>query len=382
MKSDEMKKANIFLLLLTACGIQSFPSYDVTCLVKKSEFSYLVSSGACQNPSFGGGSSVPGGGGGSGGGSVSPSVGTYWQPASTSFPLSVPASLIRLNNRFYVADTGRSNIVELNGNKVPSVLAGSGSGIPGNVVGTAAGSRFKDPLSVVPGNGGTALYIADSDNNSIKKIDLSSNNTVSVFAGDPNGTSGTTDAQGTSARFQDPNGVYMYQGNLYVADTLNHMIRKIDASGNVTTLYTMTSTASPKKLFIDSSGILYIFEGAGQDIYSYSLQTGTLTHLAGSGYSDYKDGTGNKTAFKSVLGMTGDNKGNLYVGDGGAVRKIVIATKTVTTVAGTPPQGSMVQGTVLPANFYNNIQALFYDNAGATLYLFDGNDDLRVVTGL
>lgn len=190
-------------------------------------------------------------------------------------------------------------------------------------------SAFQQPSGLAVDAAGT-IYVADAGNNAIRKI--SADGTVSTLAG--NGLIGKTDGQGEAARFYHPSDVAVdASGNVYVADTLNHVIRKIDAEGNATTLTAeSTRTVQMGPGTIESSG-------------------------------DYMDGAIAEAKFNEPSGLAIDAKGNLYVSDRGnqRIRYIDFAAGTVTTVAGTAPayaadslyaEGEFADGDALAARFY------------------------------
>jgi gliding motility-associated-like protein len=111
------------------------------------------------------------------------------------------------------------------------VILVAGSGNQGFVNGQGAAASFSVPSDItidIYGN----LFVTDRDNHAIRKI--TPNGLVTTFAG---GSVGMLNANGTQARFNNPHGIFIDKcNNLYVADMFNHMIRKIDASGNVTTV--------------------------------------------------------------------------------------------------------------------------------------------------
>ena len=112
-----------------------------------------------------------------------------------------------------------------------TTLAGSGSQGSTNATGTSA--KFKTPRGIV--KVGTNLYVADTDNHIIRKI-VKSTGVVTTLAGTA-GSSGSTDGTGTAAKFYKPRAITTDGTNLYVADNSNHKIRKIVIStGAVTTL--------------------------------------------------------------------------------------------------------------------------------------------------
>jgi hypothetical protein len=182
-------------------------------------------------------------------------------------------------------------------------LAGTGSnGTIGSSYGKEAeglSAQFENPYGVAYHN--NYLYVTDSGNNTIRKIDLlSSNHPVTILAGTA-GTIGITDTpstdtstyKGESAYFNNPKGITVYQDYLYVADTGNHAIRRINISD------------------------------------------GTVETVAGvKGKKGRVDGTGNATKFNAPTGIVSDGKGNLYVADTGnnKIRVIDISTLVIETL--------------------------------------------------
>ena len=154
-----------------------------------------------------------------------------------------------------------------------------------------AAARFLDPRGIT--NDGTNLYVTDSGNHTIRKIVISSG-AVTTLAGTA-GSSGSADGTGAAARFYSPRGITNDGTNLYVTDTSNQTIRKIVISSGVVT---------------------------------------TLAGTAGSFGST--DGTGAAARFLDPRGITNDGT-NLYVTDTSnqTIRKIVISSGAVTTLAGT-----------------------------------------------
>jgi sugar lactone lactonase YvrE len=216
--------------------------------------------------------------------------------------------------------------------------------------GTAA--SFNNPAGIA--TDGINLYIADTTNNMIRKIVISTGE-VTTLAGST--TSGHTDATGTAASFKNPMGLATDGINLYVADSSNNMIRKIIiATGAVTTLAgsttsghtdatgTLASFYSPAGIAIDSTGAnLYVSESGNSDIRKIVLSTREVTTFAGSYLTTgHTDATGTAASFYGPQGITIDSTDtNLYVSDTAntEIRKIVIATGEVTTLAGSTTSG-------------------------------------------
>ena len=132
----------------------------------------------------------------------------------------------------YVADTYNHTIRKITPAGVVSTLAGL-AGSCGSADGTGANARFYYPYGVAVDSAGN-VYVADTDNHTIRKI--TPGGVVSTLAGLA-GSSGSADGTGANARFHYPSGVAVDSaGNVYVADTDNHTIRKITPAGVVSTL--------------------------------------------------------------------------------------------------------------------------------------------------
>jgi len=135
------------------------------------------------------------------------------------------------NGNVYVADSSNNIIRKITSAGVVSTLAGATSG--GIADGTGSAARFFNPRGIAVDAGGN-VYVADTGSHTIRKIDV--NGTVGTIAGHASSV-GAADGPGSSARFSSPTGISVDgQGNLYVADLGNGTIRKITPNGSVTTL--------------------------------------------------------------------------------------------------------------------------------------------------
>jgi hypothetical protein len=154
------------------------------------------------------------------------------------------------------------------------------------------------------------------------------------------------------------------------------------ALGGVGTLDGTGATArfrSPRAIAGDGAGNLYIGDFANRTIRKIVLATGVVTTLAGTpGQQGSVDGTGAAARFNGPFGMVSDGAGNLYVGDGYTIRKVVTATGAVTTIAGAPGQEGSTDGVGAAARFYGS-NGIASDGAG-NLYVTDtSNDTIRKV---
>jgi len=170
----------------------------------------------------------------------------------------------------------------------------------------------------------------------------------------------------TAIGFSSPYGVAYDRSNLYVADRRNHRIQKIAiSSGVVTTLAGSTTSGStdgkgtdarfyyPSGVACDGKGNLYVVDQNNNMIRKIVISTGIVTTLAGSISNGRADGTGTIAHFSNPYGITYDVAGNLYVTDSGnnKIRKISIATGEVTTLAGSGSWSS-TDGSGTTASFF------------------------------
>ena len=243
----------------------------------------------------------------------------------------------------------QGNVLTLTG--TVSVLAGQASQM-GTADGAGSAARFNAPSGVT--TDGINLYVADTGNNTIRKVVITTG-AVTTLAGTVGTgtaqTSGSTDGTGSAAKFNAPFAITTDGTNLYVADTNNNTIRKVViATSEVTTLAGSagisgsTDGIGSAGLFNSPSGIttdgtnLYVSDTGNRTIRKVVIATGAVTTLAGTaGTPGSADGIGTSALIGIVFGITTDGT-NLFVADtdNSTIRKVVIATGTVTTlVAGT-----------------------------------------------
>ncbi|HLK30636.1 MAG TPA: NHL repeat-containing protein [Puia sp.] len=249
---------------------------------------------------------------------------------------------IDASGKVYVGDENNALIREITSAGLVSTLAGSTDGYAD---GTGSGAKFFGPDGVVLDAAGN-LYVADYTNNRIRKV--SPAGVVTTLAG---GTQGYADGTGTAAQFFSPTGIAIDgSGNLYVADTYNHRIRKITPAGVVSTLAGSGATgpgngayadgaalsaqfSGPQGVAVDGSGNVYVADN-GNNVIREISKGGIVSTVAGSGDDGEQDGTGTAAEFGAPIGIAVDASGILYVTDRlGTVRKITPAN-VVTTIAG------------------------------------------------
>ena len=277
----------------------------------------------------------------------------------------------------YVADTSNASIRKVAvATRAVTTLAGA-SGNTNSRVGIGAYG--------VAADGQGNLFVADTGDNTIRKI-VAATGEVSILAGTP-GSSGSEDATGPSARFNGPEGIALDgQGNLFVADTSNNTIRQVViATGEVTTL---AGTAGqfggtdlpgadarftiPSGVACDGAGNVYVADSHNATIRKIVVATKEVSTLAGAqDQFGSDDGTGDTARFMRTFGVTYDGDGNLFVADGynATIRKVVIATREVTTLAGTAGELGTADGIGADARF-SGLYGIASDRAG-NLYVPD-----------
>ena len=267
-------------------------------------------------------------------------------------------------------------------------------GARGNADGTGTKALFYSPVGVASDGAGN-LFVADRDNEVIRKLIITTG-VITTVAGAA-GQSGAVDGSGTAARFSSPVGVASDgAGNLFITESLNNTVRRmVMANGTVTTvagaagqLGSVDGTGGdarfdyPWGIASDGMGNLFVADSENQTIRKVVIATGAVTTLAGSaGISGSADGTGPSARFSYPSGIASDGAGSLFVADTGnsTVRKIVIATGAVTTVVGVPNRIGVLPGP-LPANLGSPGAVVFAPPR--TLFIADTNENSILVAKL
>jgi streptogramin lyase len=275
----------------------------------------------------------------------------------------------------YVTDAFNFSIRKIVNGGVSNFAGGSGAGIEDGI-GTAA--KFRSPYSVTLDANGN-LYVSDGADPRIRR--LSSAREVSLYAGME--TPGFADGNITTARFDIADYIISDAlGNVYVSDAMNNCIRKISATGQVSTIagnnapgYRDGNGAAalfslPGGIAIDRVGNLYVADKGNFRIRKIT-RDGDVSTLAGSGVPGYADG--NAAAAKFSLNMHDlviDGQGNLYVADNNRIRKVT-PEGLVSTIAGSTFGFNDGDGESAKFNFPNG---LGIDGQG-TIYVADLNNN-------
>ncbi|HXT12950.1 MAG TPA: Ig-like domain-containing protein [Candidatus Angelobacter sp.] len=300
-----------------------------------------------------------------------------------------PQSIARdTNGNLYVADAGNNTIRKIAPDGSVTTLAGL-NGTAGSTDGLGAAASFNSPFGMAVDSSG-AIYVSDSGANIIRKI--SPSGLVTTFAGLA-GVAGTNNGTGTAARFNEPDGLAIdSNNNLYVADTLNDVIRKISPDGVVTTFAgslgkpgsadktgTAASFRFPIGVAVGQDGTVYVADSGNYTIREVT-PAGAVSTLAGSvGSPGVSDGTNQTARFNGSYNLAVDGNANLYVADtfNHTIRKVT-PEGVVTTLAGSPASAGRVNGVGSSARFDFPMGIAVGSNTN--LYISDsGNNCIREI---
>lgn len=285
-----------------------------------------------------------------------------------------------------------------------------------SLISTTAGTGvagYKNASSAVAaqfsGNAGMAIdssgaqIVADAGNHAVRRIDGVTGAVTTLAGTGVAGYSGDGGAS-TAATLNRPAGVALdlVNARTLIADTGNHALRAVSAQGIITTIAgtgsagysgdggvpTSAALRSPAGVAVDYAGNVYIADTGNNVIRRISLAN-VITTFAGTGTPGNSGDGGPATAatLSAPAGLVVDGSGNLYIADAGnhAIRKVVLATGIISTVAGSGSAGNSGDGGAATAAMLNGPKAIAVDAAG-DLYIADtGNHTIRFVgaaTGL
>ncbi|MBZ5579847.1 MAG: putative Ig domain-containing protein [Acidobacteriia bacterium] len=304
------------------------------------------------------------------------------------------------SGNLYIADSSNARIRKVDAAGVITTIAGNGNFSNGNFSASGAGGpALNAVLSNVSSNprldAAGNLYFADTGNNRILKIDTSG--TISTFAGNGNNTFSGDGGPATAAGIGSPFGLALdVAGNVYISDSANNRIRKVDASGIITTAAgngaagfsgdggpaTLASLSAPIGVAVDAAGNVY-FSDANNNRVRMVSPSGTITTVAGTGVAGFSGdgGLGTSANLSFPAGLTVDAGGNVYVSDvnNGRVRRIDLAG-AITTIAG--GGNSFGDGGPATSAQLSRPGGISFDAAGNLFIPDQGSDRIREVAAL
>ena len=223
----------------------------------------------------------------------------------------------------YVADTGNHTIRRISSNGLVSTLAGLAA-TAGFTDGPASLARFNSPLGIAVDDHG-AIFVADTGNHTIRRI---SNGVVTTLAGSA-GEWGTQDGLGLVARFNGPIGLVVGPDrDLFVSDANNYTIRRVSTAGVVTTIAgladvdgcvdgvgTVARFCKPAGLALDLYGTLYVADSYNHVIRKITPAGNVATIAGAPGRDGSTDGANGRGRFFNPYGLAFDALGNLVITD-------------------------------------------------------------------
>ncbi len=322
-------------------------------------------------------------------------AGAVTRHLQTPILLPSPHPVVDSTGSLYIADG-------ISGSKVwrialatgqATVVAGSGTEGYAGDGGPAVAAKLNAPTALAMDAAGN-LYIADTVNNCIRKV--TPGGTISTVAGNAAyGYLGDNGPAG-SAQLAQPQGIAADSaGNLYIADSANNVIRKVAASTGVITTIAGDGTALmggdggpatqaqinyPTQVALDASGNLYILDSGNLRIRKLVLGTGIISTVAGTGAAGYAGdgGAASKAVLNSPSDITTDAAGNVYVvdTDSNRIRKITVATGIIASLIGNGQASYGGDGGAATSAQFNFPGDVVVDASG-NIYIAD-NENFRV----
>jgi len=284
-----------------------------------------------------------------------------------------------------------------------SVFAGQGYADFSGDGGPASSATLSIPAGLAMDSAGN-LYIADAGNNRVRRVDASTG-IITTVAGDSTANMfgyGGYNSDGilaTQALLNSPYTVAVdSQGNLFIADYLNFRIRRVDASTQIITTIAGTGTAGYNgdniqattaeinyaiTMIVDKSDNLYIADSGNNRIRRVDAKTQVITTVAGNGTAGYSGdhGPATKAELSFPNGLTEDSAKNLYIVDTGndRVRLVSAKSKKITTIVGTGVSGFKGDGGPATKAEITDSSGGYIDASGNLLIADSGNQRVRIV---
>lgn len=315
------------------------------------------------------------------------------QAPATSVPIIQPSAIAYDSaGNLYIAETGNHVIRKVDTAGNITTVAGTGTQGFGGDNGPAKAALLDSPQGLAMGGGN--LYIADTHNHRIRKLNLTTGE-ITTIAGSSAGFSGDN-GPATAAQLNLPTALALDgSNNLYIADTQNHRIRRLNlASGIITTIAgngtqgfsgdggpaTAAAIDSPTGLAVDANQNLYLSDTHNQRIRKITAATGTITTVAGT-TAGFGGDNGAASAARLALphGLSIDSAGNLYIADTAnhRIRRIDAATGTITTIAGDGTQNFSGDGSAATAASLDSPRATTITAAGLVTLADTANQRVR-----
>jgi uncharacterized protein (TIGR03437 family) len=278
-----------------------------------------------------------------------------------------------------------------------TTFAGNGNMMFAGDGGPATAASLNSPRGLAVDSAG-GVYISDSANNRVRLVNAAG--MIATVAGNGNSTFSGDGGQAVSASFSDVTGAALdAAGNLYLADASNRRVRRVTPAGIVTTIAgtgiqgnsgdggpgISANLNRPFAVALDAAGNLYICDSSNHDIRRLNLASGIITTYAGNGLPAFSGdgGLAVSASLQFPLGVVMDKSGNLYIADAGnnCIRKVSPAG-VIVTVAGNGNRAGFAGDGAAAASALLNIPSDVAVDASGSLFIADaGNNRVRRVDG-
>lgn len=314
--------------------------------------------------------------------------------AASSVSFQPKALALDSAGNLYAADQYTVYRITPDGNL--TVFAGNGlPGLQGD--GKQATSASFTSIAALAADAGGNIYIADPNNNRVRKVDAATGVITTVVGG---GTSFADGARATDAQLSGPSGLaFDKAGNLYIAEVYGQRVRRVD--GRTLAIATVAGTGiagssgdggpateanlnGPQRLAVDPEGNLFVAEAYGFRVRKVLGNSGTINTVAGTGSAGYGgDGLSPLEASLSgsINGLAVDSGGALYISDGGnhRIRKVAADLSSIQTLAGGTTPGFQGDGGPASKALLNNPAGIAL-SSGNVLFLADtANSRVRAI---
>jgi len=306
----------------------------------------------------------------------------------------------------YYSDRDQNLVRKVTPAGILSTVAGTGTGGYAGDGGAATAAELSAPSGLIVDGAGN-IYIADSGNNVIREVVMGSGTEPAmIYTVAGNGTAGSSNGTGmaTSGELNGPQGLALDPGgNLFIADTVNNLVRKVNATTKVMTTYAGTGSTGtfalsglatsielnePWGLYATSDGSVYIAD-YGNNVIRKVDTSGNLTTVVGSGSVGYNASSGpvaaNTTAMDHPTGVVVDAAGNIIYADSenDAILKMNNSLQTVTRLGGNENPGWDADGVDANPSLaeFNKPYGLALDGAGDLLIADRINLRVRKISG-
>jgi cysteine-rich repeat protein len=315
--------------------------------------------------------------------------------AQLNFPRGVAVDGL---GHLFIADMSNHRIRRLDAS-TGVITTVAGTGVPGlsGDGGPASSAQLESPNGVAVDGFGN-LFIADVSNHRIRQVNAVTGVITTVAGMGAPGFSGDG-ALATSAQLNLPHGVAVDGfGNLVIADRINHRIRRVDAATGLITTVAGTGEAGfsgdggpatsaqlnfPHGVAVDGFGILFIADRINHRVRRVDAASGLITTVAGTGAQGFSGdgGPAARAGLSSPVGAAVDGLGNLFIADSSnhRIRRVDVATGVITTVAGTGVAGFSGDGGPATSAQLAGAEGVAVDGAGNCVIADSGNHRIRRV---